>query len=110
MTRQEIDKQIEGIQREDVSQEEKNRRIAFLNKTYSDYETRTAEEAKKNQERAETDLKSRLKTSYMSNPVATEEDFERDYPQLKSEFLRAETMKKDEAARQSMANSFRSKF
>ncbi len=51
-----------------------------------------------------------MKASYMANPVATNEDFERDYPQMKSDYLRNEAMKTDAAARESMARAMRSNF
>jgi hypothetical protein len=110
MTRQEIDRQIADINRENVLQEEKSRRIHFLNEMYSNNQTRIAGEAKAKQESAEGEIKDRLKMAYMSNAAATEEDFERDYPQLKSEYLRGEAMRKEDTERQRSARALRSAF
>ena len=88
-------------------------RRKYLERLEADKAAKQAErdaENKVKQQAAEESLKRRLKTSYMSNPAATDEDFERDYPQLKSEFLRSETVKKDVIARESMARSIRESF
>ncbi len=59
---------------------------------------------------AEASLKSSLKASYMANPAASDEDFERDYPQLKSDYLKREALRNDTIARESMARSMRERF
>lgn len=46
----------------------------------------------------------------MVNPAATGEDFERDYPQLKSDYLRSEAMKQETIARESSASAMRGNF
>ncbi len=110
MTQTELDQQINDINQSNDSPENKTKRIDFLKKIYADHQTRTADEAKSRQQAAEADLKSRLKSSYMANPVATDADFERDYPILKSDYLRGEAMNKDAAARESMSRAMRSSF
>ena len=67
-------------------------------------------ENKPKQIAAEARLKSSLKASYMANPAATDEDFERDYPQLKSEYLKREALRNDVAARESMSRVIRDSF
>ena len=67
-------------------------------------------ENKPKQIAAEASLKSSLKASYMANPAATDEDFERDYPQLKSDYLRGEAMRNDAIARESQARAMRESF
>lgn len=46
-------------------------------------------ELQKRQEQEEARLKSELKRRYLSHPASTEADFERDYPALRSDYLRA---------------------
>ena len=110
MTKAELDRQINDINQSNDSTENKARRIDFLKKVYADYQTRTAAEAKQKQQAAEFDLKARLKSSYMQNPVATADDFERDYPAMKSDYLRNEAIKNDAAARESQARLIQSSF
>lgn len=80
---------------------EEERRAKQAERDAEDQKRRQAEEEK---------LKDRLKMAYMANPAASAEDFESDYPQLKSEYLRSQALEADEAARQSMANTMRSQF
>lgn len=67
-------------------------------------------ENKVKQQAAEATLKSRLKATYMANPAASVEDFERDYPQLKSDYLKREALRNDALARESHARSIREGF
>ncbi|HSK71304.1 MAG TPA: hypothetical protein VK892_06385 [Pyrinomonadaceae bacterium] len=67
-------------------------------------------ETQKRRQAEEEKLKDRLKMAYMANPAASAEDFERDYPQLKSEYLRKQALEADESARQAHTNAFRSQF
>ncbi len=111
MTTQERDKLISKINSElNISAEDKTRRIATVNQTYSNAQTQAAEAARQKQEQAGASLKSRLKNAYMQNAAATDEDFERDYPQLKSEYLRGEAMRNDAVARESQARAMRESF
>lgn len=110
MTQAELDQKISDINHEAISTDEKTARINRLKEFYSNYQTRVADEAKSRQQAAEWALKGSLKSSYMANPVATNEDFERDYPQLKSDYLRGEAINKDAAARESMARAMRRNF
>ncbi len=52
MTQAELDKKISDINRESASTEEKQRRIKILNDTYSNNQTRLADEAKTKQQKA----------------------------------------------------------
>jgi hypothetical protein len=108
MTQVELDQKISDINHESISTEEKTARINRLKEFYSNYQIKVADEAKSRQQAAESALKGSLKTSYMTNPAATIEDFERDYPQLKSDYLRGEAINKDAAARESQARMMRS--
>jgi hypothetical protein len=108
MTQAELDKKISDINHESIPTEEKTARINRLKEFYGNYQIKVADEAKSRQQTAEADLKSRMRISYLANPVATNEDFERDYPQLKSDYLRNEAMKTDAQARESQARMMRS--
>jgi len=110
MTTQERDQLIRKINDESGLAEDKARRIAVVNQTYSNVQTQTAEAAKRTQETAESSLKTRLKHSYMQNPAADEASFEADYPQLRSEYMRNETLNKDAVARNAMARRVRESF
>jgi uncharacterized membrane protein YccC len=88
-------------------------RRKYLAKLDDEQKARQAErdaENKPKQIAAEASLKSSLKASYMANPAATDEDFERDYPQLKSDYLRGEAMRNDAIARESMSRAMRDGF
>jgi hypothetical protein len=110
MTEQELQQKINDINRESVSNDEKQSRIRTVNEIYANYQKRITEQERARQQTAEAELKSSLKRAYMSDPVATEADFERDYPQLKSEYLRSQTFKKDAAAREASARSMKNNF
>jgi hypothetical protein len=86
-------------------------RRKYLAKLDDEQKARQADrdaENKPKQIAAEASLRNNLKSSYMANPVATDEDFERDYPQLKSDYLRNEAMQTDAQARESQARIMRS--
>ncbi|MDQ3131086.1 MAG: hypothetical protein M3Q99_10035 [Acidobacteriota bacterium] len=88
-------------------------RRKYIAKLDDEQKARQAErdaENKPKQIAAEASLKSSLKASYMANPAASDEDFERDYPQLKSEYLRGEAMRNDAIARQSQARAMQESF
>jgi hypothetical protein len=88
-------------------------RRKYLAKLDDEQKARQAErdaENKPKQIAAEASLKSSLKASYMANPAASDEDFERDYPQLKSDYLRGEAMRSDAIARESMSRAMRDSF
>lgn len=110
MTQGELNKKIADINREEVGPEEKTRRINLLTKVYNDEQTRLAEEAKSKHQSAETDLKNNLKQAYMQNPVATEEDFERDYPQMRSDYLKQKALETDNAVRRRSSEAARNYF
>jgi hypothetical protein len=111
MTKQELERQITAINNElNTAPEAKAKRIGFLNKVYSDNQTRMADAAKQKQQSAEASLKNSLRNAYMQNVAATDEDFERDYPILKSDYLRGEAMKKEAVARESQARAMRETF
>ncbi len=111
MTKTELDQKTSDINSAaNVSAEEKTRRISQLNGFYEQNQTRIADEAKQKQQTAEGQLKSDLKAAYMQNPAASIEDFERDYPQLKSDYLRGEAMRNDAAAREAQTRMMRGSF
>jgi hypothetical protein len=95
MTQLERDEIISRINRESASPEDKANRIKIVNQTFANAQNNAAEAARQKQQFADNQLKSRLKTAYMQNPAASDEDFERDYPTLKSDYLRGEAMKQD---------------
>ncbi len=88
----------------------RRKRLASLEADKAAKQAERDAENKPKQIAAEASLKSSLKASYMATPAATNEDFERDYPQLKSEYLRAEALRNDAQARESMARSMRERF
>jgi hypothetical protein len=67
-------------------------------------------ENKPKQIAAEASLKSSLRASYMATPAATNEDFERDYPQLRSDYLKREAMRNDAEMRESQRREILGRF
>ncbi len=106
----ELDQKIKSIQFENVSDGEKSHRIKQVKIHYENIAKNERDAAAKKQADVEANLKSRLKSAYMQNPVATEDDFEADYPRMKSEHLRAEAVKRDTEASEQMTRSMWQKF
>jgi hypothetical protein len=74
-------------------------RIARLTEFHESEKKRLADNKKKQQQVADARLKASLKTAFMRNPAATEEDFESAYPELKREKLSREVVAREQAAR-----------
>ena len=111
MTKDELEGKIQAINLEpNTSAEEKSRRIAALNGFHSEQQRKQADIADRKRQAAEADLKSNLRSAYMADPVATAEDFERDYPVLRSEHLRTAALKANDQAREASFQAARATF
>lgn len=111
MTEKELNETIATINNDqNDTPQGKQKRVDFVKGIYATDQQRLADEAKKQQESVEASLKGSLKKAYMSNPAATEEDFEKDYPQLKSDYLRNNALQKEGQARAAASESIRSAF
>ena len=111
MTREELDTKITRIEHDqNVSPEEKQARISRLNEFFVKAQKQESDAKLALQQDAEARLKSALKTAYMKNEAATLEDFERDYPQLKSDYLRIEAMKADATVKSAQARMIQESF
>jgi len=110
MDKLELERRINDINQSNDTVDGKKRRIETVNNVYQNIQTQNAEAAKQKQEQNEAALKNRLKQSYLANPAATEEDFEKDYPNLKSDYLRAEALKRETEIKQAQSRLAREVF
>lgn len=111
MTEAEKNLKIEGIRNDQYADAEfKARRIAAVESAYNSAQSVAAESAKQRQEGAEAELKANLREAYLKSPSATEADFEKDYPELRSEYLRSSALKDTEIAMTSQARATHANF
>lgn len=111
MTKADLDAKIQDISGDsNVSPEEKTRRIDLLNSSYANQEKHFEELAAAKQQHANESLKDKLRTAYLANPAATPEDFENDFPALRSEHLRNSALQADAVARGSQERLARENF
>ena len=85
-------------------------RVARLTEFYERQQAAAAAAEKERRERSEARLKADLKRAYMRSPEAREEDFEREYPALRGEYLRGEALRRAEAERGAQAALYRGAF
>lgn len=82
-------------------------RIEYLRNFQKSEEQRKADELRLKTERAEKRFKGDLKRAYLEQPNATEADFEREYPRLRSEHLNREALQQSASAKAVMSRNYR---
>ena len=111
MTEADKDQKIEAIRNdESASPEFKEKRINVVEHAFANQQAQTEDAAKKKQQAAEANLRSKLKESFLKNPVATTDDFDRDYPALRSEYLKLSALRDLENAATSQERLTRNNF
>jgi len=98
----------EQVERVRANDEARQRRLDAEAKAKREAEeARQAEEAKR-REVALAEMKQRARSVFMANPAASEEDFERLWPQLRDQTLVDETRKADAALRAALRREYNS--
>ncbi len=97
MTKIELDERI--AQLEAKGGDDAVVRIKRLRDFYQQQQAQQAAHAAEQQQKAEAAMKQRARDTFMRNPVATAEAFERAWPQMKERILIDEAIKGETAAR-----------
>lgn len=74
-------------------------RVTYLEQFYKTQQAEEEEKKTKARNRAEASFKQSLKTAYMKQANASEADFERDYPVLRTAHMQQKARETDAAAR-----------
>lgn len=82
-------------------------RIAYLEQFFKTQQAEEEEKKTKARTAAEASFKRDMKLAYMQQPNATETDFERDYPTMRTEHFKKKALEADAAARASQRANYR---